>query len=73
MITINDIRENYKSYDLMAIDNYDFYWKEFMGNWSSVGEYGWNANDADIERAGIDRISVDWSNKTVYIYLNDQP
>ena len=73
MMTINDIRENYKGYDLMAIDNCDFYWKEFMGNWSSVGEYGWNANDADIERAGIDRISVDWSNKIIYIYLDDQP
>ena len=73
MMTINNIRENYKRYDLMAIDNHDFYWEEFMGSWSAVGEYGWSANDADIERAGIDRISVDSKNKTNYIYLNDQP
>ena len=73
MMTINNIRENYKGYDLMAIDICDFYWEEFMGNWSAVGEYGWNADDADIERAGIDHVSVDEGDKIVYIYLNDQP
>lgn len=73
MMTINNIRENYKGYDLMAIDNYDFYWEEFMGSWSAVGEYGWSANDADIERTGIDHVSVDEGDKIVYIYLNDQP
>ena len=73
MMTINAIRENYKGYDLMAIDNCDFYWEEFMGNWSAVGEYGWNANDADIENAGIDHVSVDEGDKIVYIHINDQP
>ena len=60
-------------YDLMAIDNCDFYWEDFMGNWSAVGEYGWNATDADIERAGIDHVSVDEGDKIVYIHINDQP
>ena len=73
MMTMTTIRENYKGYTLMAIDNCDFYWEEFMGNWSAVGEYGWNADDADIEGAGIDHVSVDESDKIVYIYLNDQP
>ena len=72
-IKANNIRENYKGYDLMAIDNCDFYWEEFMGSWSAVGEYGWSANDADIERAGIDHVSVDEGDKIVYIHINDQP
>jgi hypothetical protein len=70
---MNSIRENYKGYTLMAIDNYGFYWEEFMGNWSAVGEYGWNADDTDIERAGIDHVKVDEGDKIVYIHLNDQP
>jgi hypothetical protein len=73
MMTMNNIRENYKGYTLMAIDNCDFYWEEFMGSWSAVGEYGWNADDADIEHAGINHVSVDEGDKIVYIYLNDQP
>ena len=73
MMTINNIRENYEGYDLMAVDNYDFYWEEFMGNWSAIGEYGWNANDADIEYAGIDHVSVDECYKIVYIYIKNQP
>ena len=73
MMTMNSIRENYKGYTLMAIDNCDFYWEEFMGSWSAVGEYGWNADDAGIESAGIDHVSVDEGDKIVYIYLNDQP
>ena len=73
MMTMNNIRKNYKGYTLIAVDNCDFYWEEFMGSWSAVGEYGWNADDADIERAGIDHVSVDEDDKIVYIYLNDQP
>lgn len=73
MMTINAIRENYKGYDLMAIDNCDFYWEEFMGSWSAIGEFGWNADDADIERCGIERVSVNEEEKIVYIYINDQP
>ena len=73
MMTINNIRENYKGYDLMAIDNDGFYWEEFMGSWSAVGEYGWNAEDSDIDNAGIDHVSISEEERMVYVYLNDQP
>ena len=72
MMTINDIRKNYKGYNLMAIDNCDFYWEGFMGSWFAVGEYGWTADDADIGRAGIDHVRVDEGDKIVYIDINDQ-
>ena len=73
MMTINNIRENYKGYDLMAIDSDGFYWEEFMGSWSAVGEYGWNAEDSDIDNAGIDHVSISEEEKMVYVHLNDQP
>lgn len=73
MMTINAIRENYKGYDLMAIDNCGFYWEECMGNWSAIDEFGWNADDADLERCGIEKVTPSDEEKIVYIHLNDQP
>lgn len=72
MITLTAIHENYKGYDLIAVDTYGYHWEELSKDeWFAIGEYGWHATDEDVETAGIDHVSVDEEEKTVYVYVND--
>lgn len=71
-MTMEDIRKNYKGYDFTIVDATETYWEEReTGEWSAIGEYGWNATDADIETAGIDHVSVSEEEKIIFVYVND--
>ena len=70
-MTIKEIRNKYKGYDLMALDNDGFYWGEFFGNWHAFGELGWNATDEMIEKAEIDEIEILEEEKTILLVLLD--
>lgn len=69
VIVMKEIMEKYgKGYSYMVVDNDGFYWEEFCGSLSAVGECGWNASIDDV--CDITRVSVDEEDKIIYIYTN---
>lgn len=70
-ITMKEIREKYEGYELQVLDGAGFYWTEFMGVWSAVGEYGWNTTDKKIEDAEIDELVIYEKEKLVCIEVCD--
>lgn len=70
-ITLKEIREKFKGYELQVLDGAGFYWEDFQGIWHAVGEYGWNTNDKNIEEAGIDELVIYEKEKLICIEVCD--
>ena len=70
-ITLKEIRERFKGYDLQVLDGAGFYWEEFQGIWHAVGEYGWNASDKNVEEAEIDELVIYEKEKLICIEVCD--
>ena len=66
---MKEIMKKYgNAYDYMVVDSEGFYWEEFCGSLSAVGEYGWTASIDDV--CDITGVNVDKEDKIVYIYTN---
>lgn len=70
-ITLKEIREKFKGYELQVLDGAGFYWEESHGIWHAVGEYGWNASDKAVEAAEIDELVIYEKEKLICIEVCD--